>query len=217
MLGNAVGTNAFVAFRKKIIDLDLAPSTSDTAHAVSDNTVGIDKAGAEERDSGQENAGRVTTRAGDESGILDLGSVDLGKTINSFFQEVGSGVFVSVKLLINRGIFNAKVGTKINDFTAKVDQGNGVFRGDAMGESEKNEVRRFGDEFRVGFSEAKGFGARIVAKPGEDLGEGLARVLAGGNRSKVCEGMAQEEVNQFFPRVARGPDDSNFDLSHLKK
>src|SRR5689334_8278181 len=72
VLGNSVSPHAFIALHEKIIDVSLAPGTTDAAERIRDDSSRFNQFGAEQGKGRQENARWITTGRRNEGSVLDL-------------------------------------------------------------------------------------------------------------------------------------------------
>ena len=114
MFRNAVRPNALIALGKKIIGFHFATGAAHSAHACDQNCFAIDRFAANEGPQRNENARRITTGTGDEFRFANLVPVNLRQTINRLAQQIGRRMIVTVKFLVNRGIFYSKIRAQID-------------------------------------------------------------------------------------------------------
>jgi hypothetical protein len=80
---------------------------------------------------------------------------------------------------------------------------------DAVGEGEEGGVCTGLDDCFGGGGDEEEFGAGDSGELGEDGGDGLSGVLAGGDGGEFGVGVAEEKANEFFAGVAAGSDDGD--------
>jgi hypothetical protein len=213
VFGDGVGAEAFVALAEQIGGIGLAPGAADAAERVGDDLSGVDQAGADEREGGEEDAGWIAAGRGDDSGVADLVPVDFREAVDGLFEQVSGGVFMAVELQVAVGALESEVGAEVDEPSAALEQWNGEFGGDSVGERKKHEVGPVGEVVDVGFGEAEVLGAGVAGEAGEHGGDTLARVLTRGNGGEVDVGMIEEAAHEFFAGITGGADygDSNRD------
>src|SRR5688572_25321826 len=109
MLRDGVRANTFVAFNEEIIELGFASGAADAAKGIRNDPGSFHDAGFEQRNGGQQNAGWVTARRSNQGSLFDLGAMGLRQSIHGVLQQAGCGMVMAVKLLINGGVFDAKI------------------------------------------------------------------------------------------------------------
>ena len=143
--------------------------------------------------------------------------MNLGQTVHGGGEEIGRGVVVRVKFLIDVGAPQAEIGAEVDDLAALLQEGDREFRGDAVGQGEEDEPDLLGEQGGVGLGEPDGFGPGMVAEFGKDLGERLPGVLARGDSGEFDMGMGEEQAHEFLAGITGGADDADFDgFAHLK-
>src|SRR6476660_3968454 len=85
---------------------------------------------------------------------------------------------VSVKVLVDCGVLEAKVGAEIDHLAANLKERNREFSRNAMRESQKDDLRLFGEQFGFWFAETKFFCPSVVGKFRKDLSEALSGILS---------------------------------------
>ena len=115
----------------------------------------------------------------------------------------------AVEFGVGVDVFDAEIGAEIDDFEAGLEEWGGEFVGDAVGEGEQGGVGARLDDCFGGGGDEEEFGAGDSGELGEDGGDGLAGVLAGGDGGEFGVRMAKEKANEFFARIAAGSDDGD--------
>jgi hypothetical protein len=111
MAGDAVGAEGAIDLTEEEGDAGVASGTTGAAHAGDvDGLIEVDERGPEEREEGEEDAGGVATRAGDEACGLDFLGADFWKRVDGFGEEFGVRVGVIVELGVGFGRTEAEVG-----------------------------------------------------------------------------------------------------------
>ena len=78
---------------------------------------------------------------------------------------------------VNSGVFEPEIGAQVNHLAALLQERNGKFRGNAMRQGEKNDLRLPCNQRRVRFGEAQDPGLGMMGKFGKHLRQRLAGVL----------------------------------------
>ena len=119
MFRHAVGPHAFVAFDKQIIQLRFAPRSTHPAQAIGDYVARFDQLPPKQWNRRQQNAGRITTGAGNEARCPDLFAVNFRQTIDSIDQQLRDAVLVPVKLPVDHGVPDPKIRAQIDHARAR--------------------------------------------------------------------------------------------------
>ena len=114
-----------------------------------------------------------------------------------------------VKFFVNGGVLHAEIGAQIDDLATELEEGNGVFRGDTVGQGEEDRLGLLGEQLGVWLREAERPGARKMRELSEGLRDGLASVLARGDGGEFGVRVVEEQAHQFFAGVAGGTHDSD--------
>lgn len=208
---DAVGADAFIAFAEEQGNGFLASGTRDAAHAEDADALGLDEASLEEREEGQQHAGGVASGSRDQSGAADGVGIDFRETVDRLCEEVGCRVGVVVEFLVGGRVIEAEIGAQVDDAETAVEQGGGVFVGDAVGEGEEGGIGSSGgDGIGVGGDEGEAGGGAALREAGEDCGERSSGVLSGGEADEFGVGVAEEDAQEFDSGVSTGSEDGDF-------
>jgi hypothetical protein len=199
MAGDAVGAEGAVDLTEEKGDAGVASGTTGPAHAGDvDGLIEVDETGAKERDEGEEDAGGVTTRAGDEACGLDFLGADFWKRVDGFGEEFGVRMGVIVELGVGFRRTEAEVGAEVDDAKALIEQRLGEGGGDAMREGEESDLGAgLFDEFDIGLDEGEGVDWGDAAEAGELGAEEFASEGAGRDGDEFDTGVAQDEAKQL--------------------
>src|SRR5439155_15736865 len=121
---------------------------------VSDDAGRPDQALAQQGNRRQQNARRITAWRRDERRVLDLRAIGFRETVNRFLGQVGRGMVVRVELFVSRRVLHAEIGAQIDDLATELEEGNGVFRGDTVGQGEEDRLGLLGEQLGVWLREA---------------------------------------------------------------
>jgi len=99
--------------------------------------------------------------------VLDLIAVNFRQTIDRLGQQLGRGMVVGVKILVNLRAPEPKIGAEINDHATGLQQRDGKLGGNAVRQRKKHNVGLLGEQVGVGVSEAQRLGARWLANRGK--------------------------------------------------
>ena len=209
VFGDAVGADAFVALDVEVVEFGVSACATDAAHAGDDDGGWVEEAFFEEGDEGEEDAGGVATGAGDERGRSDGVGVDFGETVDRGGAELWGVMGFAVELGVGVDVFDAEIGAEIDDTEACLEEWGGELVRDAVGEGEEGGVCTGLDDCFGGGGDEEEFGAGDSGELGEDGGDGLSGVLAGGDGGEFGVGVAEEKANEFFAGVAAGSDDGD--------
>ena len=199
MAGDAGGAEGAVDLTEEERDAGVASGTAGTAHARDvDGLIEVDERGFEEGNEGQEDAGGVAARAGDEARGLDCFGADFWKRVDGFGEEFGVRVGVIVELGVGFGRTEAEVGAEVDDAEALVEEGFGKGSGDAVREREESDLGAgLFDEFDIGLDEGEGVRWGDAAEAGELGAEEFASEGAGSDGDEFDAGVAQDEAKQL--------------------
>ena len=108
-MADAIRREVFAHFHKAGVLLGCTPRPRHTRLRVGDDRGVGERAGAQQRCQGQQHAGWVAARVGDQRRVAQGVAVQFGQAIGRG-QQLGRGVFVAVPLLVCGGRGQAEVG-----------------------------------------------------------------------------------------------------------
>ena len=115
VLGHSIGPQALVAFGVEVGQISFSACATHATETVGDYAGGLDESRAQQRDNGQEDAGGIATRCGNEPGLANGLTMQLRHTVNGLRQELGRGMCAFVKLFVYGRIVQAEVCGEVDD------------------------------------------------------------------------------------------------------
>ena len=212
MKRHAVAAHAVLNLAEEQGNALLSACTAGTAHAGDGEWRIGQQVGLQQRNQGQQNAGGIAARAGDEPRGLDVVRTDFREGIDGFVEQLGCDVGVAVEFLIQRSAPQPEVGAEIDHAQAEFEQRLRVFGGNAVRQRQEGD---FGTSVLQGVRVRRGEGQCVgkthAAEPRELLGE---RLSGEGTRCDCHEfgmRMPQQQTQQFGSRITTGSNDGDFD------
>src|SRR5262249_36499695 len=118
MCSDAVGRDAFVAFREVKVGFGFASGAAHTAFAVDDDTAAQNRAGSKQWSESQNCGSGVAARIRDEVGALDPFAVDFRQAVHDIAEPSGVRMFQAIPGGIFGGVVEAVIGAKVDNLLA---------------------------------------------------------------------------------------------------
>ena len=123
-------------------------------------------------------------------------------------------MIVPVEFLVDLGVFDSKVGAKIDNARTGDEERLGKFGGEAVRQCEKNEAGALRDLFCVGIGKLQRARDFVMSEAGENVGHRFAGKLARRGGDKINIRMAEQQAHQFFAGITGSANDRDLGSCH---
>ena len=199
VLRDAVGAQALVTFRKKVIDLRIAARAAHATHRAHHDALRLQQPPLQQRIERENDARRVTPRRGHELRTRDLLPVNLRQAIHTQRRQLRRVMHLAVKFVIDRHVLDPKIRTQIDDPQPRGDERLRVFRSHPMRQREKDKLRARLENARNIRLDERQLGVAHPGKFRKDLPDRLPRELPRSQRDQLHPRMANEQPHELLP------------------
>ena len=182
-----------------------APETPESD--VTDNGIELDQLAPQKGRQRQDDAGGKTAGRGDELGRLQPRAMDFRHAVDRLGQQLGRGMIVIVKFLVDGGIGRAEIGAQIDHGLARLAQRDGIRRGGAVRARRGKEIGLL-REGESGAASTKVSAPSFSSGVHElDLESGSPALCREVTSAISKDRMPGEIVQQFLPGITGSTDD----------